>query len=101
MLQVIKELLIKIIEDIDSGNCNLSDAQSLQVIETLKKFNNREKRLSKYAACEYLNISRATFDNYIKDGKIPEGKHEIGFKEKSWYKEDLDKFIKQYRGKQY
>jgi len=30
----------------------------------------------------------------VKDGKIPEGKKVIGFKEKRWYKKDLDKVIK-------
>jgi excisionase family DNA binding protein len=30
--------------------------------------------LSKAQACEYLNISRSTFDKMIKEGKIPKGK---------------------------
>lgn len=54
----------------------------------------KERRLSKYAACEYLNVSRATFDNYVREGKLPRGKHEIGFKELSWNKKTLDEFIR-------
>lgn len=54
----------------------------------------KEKRLSKYAACEYLNVSRATFDNYVREGKLPRGKHEAGFKELSWDKKTLDEFIR-------
>lgn len=57
------------------------------------------KRLSKYAACEYLNVSRATFDNYVREGKLPRGKHEIGFKELSWDRKTLDEFIKKMKGK--
>ena len=38
--------------------------------------------------------SRATFDNYVREGKLPRGKHEIGFKELSWSRKDLDYFIK-------
>jgi predicted site-specific integrase-resolvase len=51
----------------------------------LKRLTDREKRLSKYEACRYLNVSRATFDNYVREGKLPRGKHEVGFKELSRY----------------
>jgi predicted site-specific integrase-resolvase len=49
--------------------------------------------MSKYAACQYLNVSRATFDNYVKEGKLHKGKHDIGFKELSWSRRDLDNLI--------
>lgn len=70
-----------------------------KIVDSLKRFTDKEKRLSKYAACEYLNVSRATFDNYVREGKLPRGKHEIGFKELSWSKKDLDEFIKKMKGK--
>ena len=41
---------------------------------------------------KYLNISRATFDNYVRAGKIPKGRKQQGFKELFFYKKDLDKF---------
>lgn len=41
----------------------------------------------------YLNVSRATFDNYVREGKLPRGKHEAGFKELSWSRKDLDSFV--------
>ena len=63
-------------------------------VDSLKRFTDKEKRLSKYAACEYLNVSRATFDNYVREGKLPRGKHEAGFKELSWDKKTLDEFIR-------
>lgn len=94
MLNIIKNLLLKIVDNIDAGNSNLTDAEALDVIETLKNLTDKEQRLSKYQACEYLNVHRATFDNYIRDGKIPKGKHTAGFKELSWSKKDLDTFIK-------
>lgn len=37
---------------------------------------------------------RATFDNYVREGKLPRGKHEAGFKELSWDKKTLDEFIR-------
>lgn len=54
---------------------------------------NKNEKLSKYQACKYLKVSRATFDNYVKAKKIPNGRKQIGFKELFWYKKDLDKFI--------
>lgn len=97
MLKVIRNLLLKIIADIDAGNSNISEKEAIEVIDTIRRFTDKEKRLSKYAAYKYLNVSRATFDNYVREGKLPRGKHEIGFKELSWSKKELDEFIKKCR----
>ena len=48
--------------------------------------------MNKTQAADYLGVSRATFDNLVKEGKIPTGKHVIGFKEKRWYVKDLEVF---------
>lgn len=97
MLRVIRSLLLKIVDDIDAGNSNISEGEALEIVDSLKRFTDKEKRLSKYAACEYLNVSRATFDNYVREGKLPRGKHEIGFKELSWSKKELDEVVKKCR----
>lgn len=97
MLKVIRDLLLKVINEIDSGNSELSEKEAIQVVINLRELTDRTKRLSKYESCRYLNISRATFDNYIRAGKIPKGRHEAGFKELSWEKKDLDIFIKTYK----
>lgn len=94
MLKVIRSLLLKIVDDIDAGNSNISEGEAIKIVDSLKRFTDKEKRLSKYAACEYLNVSRATFDNYIREGKLPRGKHEISFKELSWSEKELDEFVK-------
>lgn len=97
MLRVIRSLLLKIVDGIDAGNSNISEGEAIEIVDNLKRFTDKEKRLSKYAACEYLNVSRATFDNYVREGKLPRGKHEIGFKELSWSKKELDEFVKKCR----
>ena len=97
MLKVIRSLLQKVIDEIDAGNSNISETDAIEVAKVLSEYTRKDKGISKYAACEYLNISRATFDNYVREGKIPRGKHEIGFKELRWYKKDLDKFIEKSR----
>ena len=94
MIDIIKKYLLKIIDNIDAGNSNLTESEAIELVDTLKRLTDREKRLSKYEACRYLNVSRATFDNYVREGKLPRGKHVAGFKELGWFKKDLDKFIK-------
>jgi predicted DNA-binding transcriptional regulator AlpA len=93
MLRVIKELLLKIVDDIDAGNSNITNEEALELANTISVLANKDRRMSKYAACQYLNVSRATFDNYVKEGKLPKGKHDIGFKELSWSRRDLDNLI--------
>ena len=89
-MKIIKDLLIKIINDIDTGNSNLSADECNEVIEYLTEITNKNEKLSKYQACKYLKVSRATFDNYVRAGKIPKGRKQIGFKELYWYKKYLD-----------
>lgn len=94
MLKVIANLLRRIADKIDEGSISSNPEETMQVMEAINGFVDKEKRLSKYEACQYLNVSRATFDNYVRLGKIPRGKHQAGFKELSWYKKDLDNAIK-------
>lgn len=97
MIEVIKRYLLKIVDDIDTGNSNINDEEELELVDTLKRLTDKESRISKYEACKYLNMSRATFDNYVREGKLPKGKKVAGFKELSYSKKDLDEFIRKYR----
>lgn len=94
MLNVIKEQLLKIIENIDAGNSNISEEDAINTLKYIRELTDEDKRLSKYQACQYLNVSRATFDNYVREGKLPRGKKEAGFKELSWSKKELKNYIK-------
>lgn len=93
MIDIIKKYLLKIVDDIDAGNSNLTESEAVELVDTLKRLTDREKRLSKYESCRYLNVSRATFDNYVREGKLPKGTKEVGFKELSWSRKELDEFI--------
>lgn len=93
MVSVLQKLLRKIDQDIDAGNSNLTEEETLEVVEILKEYTRKDKPMSKYQAFTYLNISRATFDNLVNEGKLPKGVKVAGFKELFWYKRDLDKYI--------
>lgn len=81
-IEILKTCLHKIIENLDCGNSNLNDEECTEIINTINRLTNVETKYSKYQSCEYLHISRATFDNWVKDGKLPAGKRQQGFKEK-------------------
>lgn len=93
MIGLIKQQLIRIVDDIDAGNTNISEDDAISVARALNEFA-RENGISKYQAYTYLNMSRAKFDNLVAEGKLPKGKKVAGFKELRWYKQDLDKYIK-------
>lgn len=88
MLQTIKKLLLSIVNDIDAGNSNIDEEEATQIARVLKNMR-KDNPMSKYQAYTYLGVSRATFDNLVRDGKLPEGRKIPGFKEKIWYKKDL------------
>ena len=94
MLNIIKKQLLKMISDIDAGNCYLSEEEEVEVIKLMNKISRKDRRLSKYEACKYLNISRASFDNYVRQGLLPKGIKTQGFKELFWSIIDLDNFNK-------
>ena len=95
MLSVIRNLLEKILNDIDAGNSNITEDEGKQIIDMLSNIS--EPRLSKYQAMQYLNISRATFDNLVREGKLPEGSRQAGFKEKFWKKSEILQYITKHK----
>lgn len=97
MIKIIREILSKMINDIDAGNSNITDTDALEIAKILNTYTDKTQKLSKYKACEYLNVSRATFDNYVREGILPRGSKEAGFKEVFWTIKDLDNFKKSRR----
>lgn len=91
MLSIIRNLLGKIVNDIDAGNSNITEEEGKEITKVLTNIS--EPRLSKYQACQYLNVSRATFDNLVREGKLPEGSRQAGFKEKFWKKSEILQYV--------
>lgn len=90
MLEVLKRHLLRIVDDIDSGNCNLSEEELEQTITLLQQFNTRTQYLNRTQAAEHLHLSQRTFDRYVHDGIIPPGQHRRGDKQLFWSAADLD-----------
>lgn len=89
MLNILRDALQQIVNDIDSGNTNISQEQQLQILDIINR-----KEMSKTEAADYIGVSPSTIDNYVKKGFIPEGMKRQGISSKLWLKSDLDKFLK-------
>ena len=93
-MKLIRNILQKWIDDIDADNTNLSYEQQCDLIRVLSNVNlGQENEMNKTQAADQIGVSRATFDNYVRDGFIPKGKQVGNFKELRWYKSDLDLFL--------
>lgn len=91
-INILVSILKNLVKSLETGDLNCSEEQQDEALEMLSKFNN-QRHLSKEQACHYLQISRATFDNLVKEGKLPKGKKTLGFKELSWKQTDLDNYM--------
>ena len=97
--KLIRDLLAERIEAMDAGNSNLDEESAISILKAITDSTDMTKRVSKYKACQMLHISRATFDNYVREGKLPKGEHTIGFKELSWSMKDINDFKTKYWNK--
>lgn len=96
LTKVIRDLLASEVDDMDAGNSNVDEESAIAIMKAVQNATDTTKRISKYRFCQLAGISRATFDNYVRAGKIPRGEHAIGFKELSWSMKDLDEFKEKY-----
>lgn len=92
MIKIIKNLLLKIISDIDSGNSNITENDAIKIIQLLKDYTDTTQYYNRTQAAKYLHCSIQSFDIYRKEGKIPEGIKQAGGV-KQWTKKQLDDFI--------
>ncbi len=94
MLKIIRAILQKWIDDIDADNTHLSYDQQCDLLRLMSNVDlGQENEMNKTQAADYLGVCRATFDNYVRDGFIPQGRQVGKFKELRWYKSDLDLFL--------
>lgn len=97
MLQAVRKALQLIIDNIDSGNSNLNEEECIAIVDTIKRLSQKERLISKYQAYTYLNVSRATFDRLVQEGRLPKGKKIASFKELFWDERQIREYMKKER----
>ncbi len=84
-----RDLIVKymreVADKIEVGISEISESEAIDILRIVA-----HEAMSKEQACTYLNLSRARFDDLVREKKLPKGKKRTGFKEKVWYKDELD-----------
>ena len=63
MLRVIRSLLLKIVDDIDAGNSNISEGEAIEIVDSLKRFTDKMCMLQ-------LTLSTMTMQNCLRTGLV-------------------------------
>ena len=86
--RMVAKLMREVADKIDGGNCEMSDAEAMEILNVLS-----HQTMSKEDACLYLNLSRSRFDDLVRDNRLPKGRKRRGFKELVWYRDELDAYL--------
>ena len=69
MINIIRNLLLKIIDNIDAGNSNITEKEAFEIIDMLKHYTDTTQYYNRTQAAKYLNCSVQSFDLYRKEGR--------------------------------
>ena len=91
-----RQLVVKSLREVaDKMEVNTSDITESQAMDILRSLTH--EAMSREQAWTYLNLSRSRFDTLVNEGKLPKGRKQSGFKELTWYKDELDAAIRKMR----
>lgn len=83
--KLVSKYLRELADKIDTGTSEITESEAVDILKVVA-----HQAMSKEQACQYLNLSRARFDDLVREKRIPRGKKRVGFKELVWYKDELD-----------
>lgn len=89
LTKLLSSQLRNIADKLDAGNSNLSEEDLIKSLEILSQ-GDKTQVMSKEEACKLMRMSRSTFDSYVQLGLIPKGKKQVGLKELTWNKMELE-----------
>lgn len=88
MQNTTKGLLVRALrllaDNIEANNTNITEEEAINLMSVVA-----HRAMSKEDCIIYLNVSRATFDNYVRDGFMPKGVKRRGWKELVWYEDEI------------
>lgn len=92
-LKHIANIFREFADKIENNTCDVD-------IDTLTDIANKMIHIKMTAeeTCTYLNVSRATLTRMVADGRVPYPHKDKGGN-KHWYRDEIDKFISDYKTK--
>lgn len=86
IMKLVAKELRNLADKFDAGTTETSETQVMDIMSMLT-----HEVMSKEQSMKFLNVSRSRFDDYVREGKIPKGRKRVGFKEKVWWRDELEK----------
>ena len=84
-MNLVVKYLREAADKIEVGTSEISETEAIDILRIVA-----HEAMSKEQACSYLNLSRARFDDLVREKRIPRGRKRVGFKELYWWKDELD-----------
>lgn len=86
---ILADYLEEIADKLRKGTSEIDKDTMLDCFEILS-VGDKTSLMSKEEACKYMTMSRSTFDTYVRLGLIPKGRKQVGLKELTWNKLELE-----------
>jgi hypothetical protein len=83
--QLVAKYMREVADKIEVGTSEISESEAIEILRIVA-----HESMSKAQACQYLNMQPNRFDEYVRANRLPKGRKKTGFKEKTWYKDELD-----------
>lgn len=73
---------------VERGDCHMTNHEGMRMIETFS-----HEEMTKEQVLTYLRWSRAKFDQYVREGKMPRGKKRSGDSSLYWYRDEINEAL--------
>ena len=82
--KIVAKLMHQYADAIDAGNSHLNAEQATNILSAIAHI-----EMTKEEVCDYLNLSRSRFDDYVRLGKFPKGRKIPHKPNLIWYKDEI------------
>ena len=82
--KIVAKLMRQYADAIDAGNSHLNAEQATNILSAIAHI-----EMTKEEVCDYLNMSRSRFDDYVRLGKFPRGRKFPHKNNLIWYKDEI------------
>ena len=82
--KIVVKLMRQYADAIDAGNSHLNAEQATNILSCIAHI-----EMTKEEVCDYLNLGRSRFDDYVRLGKFPKGRKLPHKNNLIWYKDEI------------